>query len=192
MKRIRIPWLVDIAISKDAAEIESLALNPGLDRDYADRSLPVNGRILGRVRKVLELDGKPFPTVAPRSAPGRAESQDALWAHLSGLASGVAAGPEELETLAAFVRGTGATEDCGPLVQQVVGRLFRADFTATPASWSAALVLDKAPRTMNPALLAWWALTVPPTPGLTTLLSCAAFRMSAWLAPPTRPSAVNS
>jgi hypothetical protein len=65
----------------------------------------------------------------------------------------------ELESLAAFVRGEGATKDCVLLVQQVVGRLFASEFTATPASWSAALVLDKAPRTMNPILLAWWALT---------------------------------
>src|ERR1039458_8365450 len=66
MRRFRIPWLVDIVLSDDAAEIESLAKNPSLDRAYSDRSLPLNGMILGRVRKVLELDGKPFPTVSPR------------------------------------------------------------------------------------------------------------------------------
>jgi hypothetical protein len=159
MKRFRIPWLVDVALSEDAAEIESLAQNPTLDRAYADRSVPVNGAILKRVRETLELDGNPFPTVAPKDAQGRKEAQEALWRHLSDLAPQLSTGPEELESLAAFVRGEGPAEGCGPLIQQVVGRLFAPDFEATPASWSAALVLDKAPRTMNPILLVWWAAT---------------------------------
>lgn len=159
MKRIRIPWLVDVVLSDDAAEIESFAQDPKLDRAYADRSILLNGLILRRIRKVLELDGKPFPTVAPRCAQGRAEAQDALWAHLTELAPHLSAGPDELESLAAFVRGNRPAEECGPLVQQVVGRLFASNFEATSASWSAALVLDKAPRTMNPILLVWWAVT---------------------------------
>ena len=158
MKRIRIPGLVDIAVSDDAAEIESLAQNPLLDRAYVDRSVPVNGAILKRVRETLELDGKPFPTIAPKSAPGREEAQEALWKQLSELAPQLSTGPEELERLAAFVRGEDDHE-CGPSVQQVVGRLFAKDFEATPDSWSAALVLDEAPRTMNPVLLCWWAAT---------------------------------
>jgi len=130
-----------------------------LDRAYADRSIPMNGAILKRVRETLELDGNPFPTVAPKDAQGRKEAQEALWRHLSDLAPQLSTGPEELENLAAFVRGEGPVEGCGPLIQQVVGRLFAPDFEATPASWSAALVLDKAPRTMNPILLVWWAAT---------------------------------
>ena len=159
MKRFRIPWLVDVALSDDAAEIESLAQNSMLDRAYADRSVLLNGVILKRVRKTLELDGKPFPTVAPRCAQGRDEAQEALWKHLSDLAPQLSTGPEELESLAAFVRGDGPDEVCGQLIQHVVGRLFASDFEATPASWSAALLLDKAPRTMNPIFLVWWAAT---------------------------------
>jgi hypothetical protein len=78
---------------------------------------------------------------------------------LNAIASNYAAGPDELEGLAAFVRGVGPDEACGPLVQQVVGRVFDSNFKATAASWDAALVLDKAPRTMNPILLLWWAIT---------------------------------
>lgn len=159
MRRFRIPWLVDIVLSSDAAEIESLAQDPSLDRAYSNRTFLLNGLILGRLRKVLQLDRKPFPTVAPRHAEGRAEAQDALWVHLNGVASSLATGPEELERLASFVRGEGRVEECGPLVQQVVGRIFASDFRATSASWSAALVLDKAPRTMNPILILWWAVT---------------------------------
>jgi hypothetical protein len=159
MKRIRIPWLVDIVFSEDAAEIESFAQDPKLDRAYLNRSILLNGYVLRRVRRSLQLGGKPFPTVAPRTAEGRATAQDALWRRLNELAPAFSIGSDELESLAAFVRGEGSTEACGPLVQQMVGRLFASSFEATPASWKAALVLDKSPRTMNPILLAWWAAT---------------------------------
>lgn len=159
MKRIRIPGIVDIVSSDDAAEIEALAQDPKLDRAYADHSIPVNGKILQRVQDTLQIGGKPFPTVAPRCAEGRASAQDALWKRLNAMAPAYSAGPDELESLAAFVRGEGSADTCGPLVQQVVGSLFAPNFKATEDSWNAAMVLDQAPRTMNLALLAWWALT---------------------------------
>lgn len=159
MKRIRIPWLVDIVLSDDPAEIKSLAQDPRLDRAYADRSVLVNGRIIQRIRNTLQIGGQPFPSVAPKCAAGRSEAQDTLWNRLNSLAPAYTVGPAELESLAAFVRGDGSTDDCGPLVQQTIGRLFVPSFTATPASWNAALVLDKAPRSMNPVLLAWWTTT---------------------------------
>jgi len=159
MKRIRIPGAVDIVISEDAAEIQSLAQNPGLDRAYADQSIATNGLILRRVLKVLQFNGKRFPTVSPKDAENRAALQQALWIRLNALAPHFASGPDELESLAAFVRGQRPDDTCGLLVQQVVGSLFNPDFKATQASWDAAVVLDKAPRTMNPVLPLWWALT---------------------------------
>jgi hypothetical protein len=159
MKRIRIPLLVDIVLSKDAAEIESLAQDPKLDRAYANRSILVNGLILRRLHKVLQFNGKSFPTVSPRDAEGRAIAQEALWTRLNATSSHYASGPDELESLAVFVRGVTPGETCGPLVQNTVGRLFNPNFKATKASWDAALVLNKAPRTMNPILLLWWAVT---------------------------------
>ncbi|MFY9853508.1 MAG: hypothetical protein WAK26_06480, partial [Terracidiphilus sp.] len=122
MKRIRIPWIVDIVLSSDADEIEASANDTKLDRAYSDRSILTNGLILERVRNTLQIGGKPFPTVAPRCAEGRAEAQNALWNRLNALAPAYSAGPDELESLAAFVRGAGPVEECGPLVQQVVGR----------------------------------------------------------------------
>lgn len=159
MKRIRIPGLLDILVSADSREIEALAQDFKLDRAYRDRSLLVNRYILQRVLKALQIDGRVLPTVAARDAKGRAAAQSALWNRLNALAPNLAKGPSELESLAAYVRGEGLADACGPLVQQVVGRLFSSDFTATRASWEAAMVLDKAPRTMNPLLLIWWAAT---------------------------------
>jgi hypothetical protein len=159
MKRIRIPGLLDILVSADSREIETLAQDLKLDRAYQDRSLPVNRYVLRRVRKALQIDGRVFPTVAARDAEGRAAAQSALWTRLNAMVPHFEEGPDELESLAAYVRGEGLDQACGPLVQQVVGRLFSSEFKATSASWEAAIVLDKAPRTMNPVLLIWWAAT---------------------------------
>jgi hypothetical protein len=159
VKRIRIPGLLDILVSADSREIETLAQDLKLDRTYGDRSLPLNRYVLHRVRKALQIDGRSLPTVEAREAEGRAAAQSALWTRLNAVAPDLAQGPDELESLAAYVRGEGLVEACGPLVQQAVGRLFSSDFTATSASWKAALVLDKAPRTMNPMLLTWWFVT---------------------------------
>jgi hypothetical protein len=160
MKRIRIPRLVDVLISDDAGEIEALAQKPELDREYANSSLAVNRYILRHLRKTLQIDGRLFPTITAREDQGRAAAQETLWARLNALAISLSEGPNELEGIAAFVRGEGAADACGPLVQQVVGCLFVPDFKATPESWAAAVMLDKAVRTMNPALLAWWSATM--------------------------------
>jgi hypothetical protein len=159
LKRIRIPGLVDIVTADDPGEIESFAQDPRLDREFSDRSIPTNSRVLQRVLGILQVGGKPFPTVAPRCAQGRAEAQDALWKRLNALAPTYSVGPGELEALAAFVRGSGADDSCGILVQQVVGRLFVPNFQATPVSWNAALVLDKAVHTLDLALIAWLDLS---------------------------------
>jgi hypothetical protein len=159
MRRIRIPGIVDIVTSEDATQIESLAKDPKLDRAYSDRSVLTNGRIIQRLLGILQIGGKLFPTVSAQCAQGRAEAQDALWKRLNALAPAYSVGPDELERLAAFVRGNGPADACGMLVQQVVGCLFVPSFQATSASWTAALLLDKALHTMNPALIVWLALT---------------------------------
>src|ERR1700688_1895540 len=100
MKRIRIPGVIDLLISNDRAEIESLAQDPKLDRSYADRSVPVNSRILGQVLDALQIGGNRFPTVSAKDAPGRAEAQEALWIRLSGMAPAYSAGPDDLKDLA--------------------------------------------------------------------------------------------
>jgi hypothetical protein len=58
--------------------------------------------------------------------------------------------------LAEWVRGVGSDAEVGALTQQLLGRLFRSDFTATPESWTAALILVAAPRASNPRKLIWW------------------------------------
>src|SRR5438105_4020092 len=149
MKRFRIPGVVDIVISSEAGEVVSFAQDPKLDRAYSDHSILVNGTILRRICRTLQLGGKRFPTITPKGDPARATAQLALWQRLSEMSLALSNGPAELEGLAAYVRGQGADDACGPLVQEVVGRLFDPDFKATSKSWGAAVLLNKAPRTMN-------------------------------------------
>jgi len=159
MKRVCIPKLVDVVISSDPGEIEALAQKPELDRAYENFSLPVNKYVLRHLRKTLQIDGRSLPTITARDDQGRAAAQETLWVRLNEVASGLSQGPDELEGIAAFVRGEGPGKACGPLVQEVVGRLFVPGFKATPASWAAALLVNKAAHTMNPALLTWWSAT---------------------------------
>ena len=159
MKRIRVPGVVDIVSSDDASEIEAFAQDSNLDRAYGDHSILTNGKILQRVQDTLQFEGKPFPTVSPRCAEGRAAAQEALWRRLNSITPGYSAGPDQLENLAAFVRGEVKDDACGPLVQQVVGELFSATFKASAESWNAALVLNEALHTLNPALLVSLAIT---------------------------------
>jgi hypothetical protein len=159
MKRIRIPGLVDIAIVTDASEAESLAQNTSLDRAYADRSTLVNGLLLRRICNTLQHGGKRFPTITPRNDANRSAAQAALSERLRAISIHYADGPDKLEPLARWVRGQGSNDACGPLLQDIVGKLFNPTFRATTDTWNAALLLNQATRTMNPLRLAWWAIT---------------------------------
>ena len=159
MKRIRIPGLIDLLVAEDRSDIESITQNPIFDRFYSDRSVFANGCILRQVLGALQFGGKRFPTVCPRDAQGRGTAQQALWERLNSIASVYSTGPDNLDDLASFVRGDVSPDRLGLLVQEAVGRLFVPLFNSTPETWNAALVLDAAPRNMNPFQIAWWALT---------------------------------
>lgn len=150
MKRIRIPGVIDLLIADERSEIESLAQDEKIDRCFTDRSIAANGQIITQVLGALQIGGKLFPTVSAKDAPGRAEAQEALWNRLSAMAQAYSLGPDELEELASFVRGGVPADRLGPMVQQVVGRLFVPNFKSTQESWNAALVLAAAPGNMNP------------------------------------------
>jgi hypothetical protein len=92
----------------------------------------------------------------PRLCEKRARAQNELWHKLNDQVATVRAGPIGLAPLAEWVKGVGSEADVGILAQQVLGRLFRGDFIATPESWAAALVLVAAPRSSNLAKMCWW------------------------------------
>ena len=159
MNRVRIPALIDVMRVSDPELIADLAQDRRLDRQYVTRGPLLNRMLMGRIRKVLSLDGKPLPSVAPRGSERPAPAQAALEARLNQLAAGLDGSDPSVQALARYVRGEGSPDAAGPLAQQAVGRLFAPDYASDAQSWDAARVLDQAPRTFNPFLLIKWGLT---------------------------------
>jgi hypothetical protein len=148
--------VVDIFEVDDPVEIKSVADHPVIDRYFETRTCPVNWFLLKRSLSVLSFRGRRFPTMEPRDCAERARAQEQLWRRLNEQVEHVKMGSDALEPLAEWVRGVGADDEIGIRTQQLLGRLFRSDFTATEESWAAALVVVTAPRLSNPFKLGWW------------------------------------
>jgi hypothetical protein len=156
LKRRYIPSVLDVYEVSDPKEIEAVNSDPRIDRQFDSRTCPLNWLFVKRSLSVLSYGGKRFPTMRPRDSMERKSAQEALWNSLNLKAPEVKLGPEELEPLAQWVRGSGAQESLGLQAQQVLGRLFSETFVATPESWDAAATLVKAPRSSNvPKLIGW-------------------------------------
>lgn len=154
---IRIPGLVDLIIVDDPALIRTLAEDRRLDRRFELLGPVVNRLICARIRRILQHQDIPFPPVAPRDDAQRAEEQARLEAALDPTTPGLLYSEEHLRALAAFV--CGENHALGPLVQEVIGRLFAPDYRASPETWAAAVLLDEAVRSRNPFKRIWWAIT---------------------------------
>ena len=156
MKRLRVPGLIDLFTVINPKEIKALANDPHLDRRFETATCPINSLLLKRALMVLSFGGHRFPTMMPRASVQRELHQQELWSSLSERAPAIKMGPDELEPLANWVRGSDSDAQPGILVQQLLGQLFFSKFVATEESWSAAKVLVTAPRSKNFPLMLWW------------------------------------
>jgi hypothetical protein len=159
LKRRRFPGIVNLFEVSDPSQITALANDPAVDRLFHTHTCPINWFLLKRSLAVLSFKGQRFPTMEPRLCEKRARAQNELWCKLNDQVATVRAGPIGLAPLAEWVKGAGSEAEVGILAQQVLGRLFRNDFTATSESWAAALVLVTAPRSSNLAKMLWWFMT---------------------------------
>jgi hypothetical protein len=117
MKKLRIPGVVNIFKVDEPKEIEALAQDTRIDREFSLRTCPINWVLLKRSLAVLSFEGRRFPTMTRRDSTQRQEDQQKLWNSLNERALAIAAGPEELEPLANWVRGFGTESQVGILVQ---------------------------------------------------------------------------
>jgi hypothetical protein len=156
MKRTYIPGITDIVVVTDPAEIRTVSMATDFDRDFSGHAPVLNGRRLRKMLRIFSVNGRWYPTMLPRTDPSRAAAQEDLWLRLNIKAEEVKHGPPELEPLAEWVRGIGATEKIGPLVQQSVGRLFVETFTATGESWAAARMVLEAASSSDVLKMLWW------------------------------------
>src|SRR3954467_4713031 len=147
-KSIRIPFLADLKMVSDMANVKALSASPDLDRRFETRGSLLNRLLRGSVKSALNVDGKPLPSVAPRTDAERARNQVALREQLD-----PKAGPmwdqETLGHLIAAVRGETGIDTIGPAAQQAVGRVFVKTYAGNAESWQAARDLDDAVHSKN-------------------------------------------
>jgi hypothetical protein len=147
-RSIRIPFLADLKMIRDMADVKALSASPDLDRRFEKSGPLINRLLLGSVKGAMNVDGKPLPSVAPRTDAERARNQVALREQLD-----PAAGPlwdaETLGRLVAAVRGETGVDTIGPAAQQAVGRVFVKTYVGNAESWQAARDLDDAVHSKN-------------------------------------------
>jgi hypothetical protein len=159
LKRIHIPGIINVFQVSDPQEIKDLSNDPVIDRQFETRTCPFNWFLLKRSLSVLSFEQRRFPTMTPRHSKARERYQDDLWRRLSNDSADIRTGPAELAPIATWIQGAGSDEEVGILTQQLLGRLFKSDFVATPDSWDAARVLVAAPRSPNLPRMLWWFAT---------------------------------
>jgi hypothetical protein len=158
-RRIRIPGVVDLLRIDEPEVITQVSREQRLDRDFVEAGPFLNRYIARRVRQILQVDGTPLPSVAPRDYVHRAEKQAALEESLKQLLANGEPAPDHLDALAAYVQGVGGDATVGMAAQEAIGRLFVPDYRASGKTWRAACVFDAAPRNFNPIRGIVWALT---------------------------------
>jgi hypothetical protein len=159
LKRTHISGLMDVFQVSDPQEIKTLSNDPAIDRQFETRTCPFNWFLLKRSLSVLSFKKQRFPTMTPHHNAARERYQDDLWRRLSNASADIRTGPAELTPIATWIQGVGPDEEIGILTQQLLGRLFKSNFTATAESWAAARILVAAPRLSNVPKLFWWFVT---------------------------------
>ncbi len=158
MKRTKFGGITDIITVDDAATIRALAADERIDREFVLHP-PGNGIILGRILRALSYKGVHFPHTTAHNDEARKLRHDQLWEAFNAKAAAMAAGPDELEDLAKWIRQETEEQEAGVLVQQIIGCFFKPDFRATPQSWQAALILHEAAGLKNLPKMLWWRVT---------------------------------
>jgi len=149
-RSLRIPGLVDLIRVDAGSDIRVLADDGRLDRRFERCGPLINRLLLSRVRRVLQVDGAPLPSVAPRTDAQRAQAQEALTRRLDPAGRRPLWDEETILGLVGALRGTPGAPALGPATQHAVGRLFVSDYRSSSKSWAAAVTLNTAVQTRNP------------------------------------------
>jgi hypothetical protein len=159
VKAIRLPALIDVVFAEEPRAILALSEDTRLDRDFAPRGPLLNRIVARRIRRVLHVGGTPLPAVAPRGAARPSPRQSDLEARLDGRLPDAPCSEAHLRALSGHVLGRPGEQALGPLVQEVLGCLFRPDYRADAESWEAARLLDRAVRSNNPLRHLVWRVS---------------------------------
>jgi hypothetical protein len=154
-RRIRFPGLVDIVRVSEPVEIRSANEEPRLDRRFVARGPLLNRLITRRIRKWFTIKGEPLPSLAPRDDAVRSERQRELAAALNPADGHALWTDAQLARLADFVRGEIFREDAAITCQEVVGKLFYANYQADRESCQAAQLIDRFRDGFSPEQILW-------------------------------------
>lgn len=154
-RRIAIPGLADVLLVDAPGEIRDLAGDARLRRGGPPAGRWLTRRIQANALGAMRAGDHALPSALPEDDAGRREAQAALADRLD-----PAAAPwdgDSLQAIADYLRGD-RSRTLGALAQEAVGRLFKPDYRATRETWRAAVQMDRAARSLNPARrLAWRA-----------------------------------
>ena len=140
--RITIPGIIRLVWFRTAKEI--LAIN---DCRLVQRSLSARGGLVHRViadklAVFCTPVGDIWPAFRDRLDPLRAERRDKLEVKFADTSSLVARLAPEIASLATYVRNGRANRSPDIIIQQMVGRIFFADYAASEQSYDAARTLQ--------------------------------------------------
>ncbi|MBP2839347.1 MULTISPECIES: hypothetical protein [Pseudomonas] len=141
MEHKHISGLIDVIKVDQPADILKIARDGAFDRAFGPRKPLLNSLLVGRILRVLSYEGRRFPTMSAKNASGRERQQDDLWRKLNAAAPEIRAAPDSLQPLADWTRNANSDIAVGPLLQEVIGRLFNQDFRADENTWTAAQVI---------------------------------------------------
>ena len=112
-RRIRVPGIVDVVLVADPAEIRALNDEPRLDRKFIPRGPLINRLIVGRIRHWFKIMGQFLPSLLPRGDQVRADRQQELATSLDPANGATLWSEDQLDALAAYVRGIGDDDAAG-------------------------------------------------------------------------------
>src|SRR5262249_61330865 len=81
-QRIRVPFIVDVVLVSDPAEIRAVNEAQAIDRNFVPGGPLINRLIVGRIRRWFEIMGQLLPSLMPRGDAVRAARQKELAAKL--------------------------------------------------------------------------------------------------------------
>jgi len=157
-RHIRVPGIVDVVLVSDPAEIRILDDQQKIDRNFIQRGPVVNRLIVGRIRRWFEIMGQLLPSLTPRGDQVRAERQKQLAAALDPALESKGSRlwtDEQIDSLAAYVRGACGSEAAAIITQEIVGRLFDPQYHADRVTWQAAKMIDQFRDGFSPIQIVW-------------------------------------
>lgn len=154
-RHIRVPGLIDIVLVAEPGEIRALTAEPRVDRSFTARGPLLNRLIARRIRRWFQIGGQLLPSLVPRDDAVRVARQQQLAATLPPAHGQPPCSAEQLDRLAAFVRGDSSRDHAAVVVQDIVGKLFHPDYEADPTSWKAAELIDRFRDGFSPRQILW-------------------------------------